>query len=375
MKTLLKNCLFSALVFVLGFVLIEGTSSGIIIAHKVWISLRTHHPSYIRYDRELGWVSIPNYYDKDCFAPGVYLRTNSRGFRGNQETADPIPPGKVRLICSGDSFTLGDGVDNDHTWCQRLASMNNSLETVNMGESGYGLDQMYLGYRRDGMSFGDDIHVLAVIGDDFRRMDCSDMVGCQNKPVLRLRNESLVVTNVPVPREPRLARWWRWNGRSLRELRTVQLSEAGLSRITPRKPPTGPTTALCQTISKVIDELRSLNSEKNRVFVLAYLPTQEDYYGTDPSFAFWRAFLRQETARTGLPLIDLTEDFQKLSPQEVRRLFIQPNPSRPTFGAGHYSDEGNEFVARELYSDLLSRPEIQGKFAERRQIAATFGSH
>lgn len=373
MKSLLKNCLFAALVFVLSLVLIEGACSGIVIAHKVWISLRPHEPTYRRYDRELGWVNIPNYYDKDCFGPSVYLRTNSRGFRSNEETTDQIPSDKVRLLCSGDSFTLGDGVDNDHTWCQLLALMDNRLETVNMGESGYGVGQMYLQYKREGNSLQHDVHILAVIGDDFRRMECTDM-GCGPKPILKLQNgESLVVINVPVPREPRFVHWWLWYGQPLKELRAVQLSEAVLNRISPRRPPSEPTTAMYQTVSKIIDNLRSFGEKKDGIFVLVYLPTEEDYNGTNPSLPLWRIFLRQEAERTGLPFIDLTEDFQELSPQEVRRLFIPPDPSLATFVAGHYSNEGHGFVAKKLYSDLLSRPEIQRKVAERHKIAATLG--
>ena len=53
-----------------------------------------------------------------------------------------MPPGKTRIICSGDSFTLGFGVDNEHTWPQQLAARNANLETVNMGQGGYGADPL-----------------------------------------------------------------------------------------------------------------------------------------------------------------------------------------------------------------------------------------
>jgi len=370
--SLVKDCLHFSLACVIVFVLIEGISSTLIFVHQVWLSVRAHYPHYTRYDKELGWSNIPNYYDKDCFAPGVYLRTNSRGFRSNEETSDSVPRGKVRLVCSGDSFTLGDGVDNDHTWCQRLSSLNSALETVNMGESGYGVDQMYLLYRRDGASLQHDIHIFAVIGDDFRRMEFTAVGPGTHKPILKLENGSLVAANVPVPRNPPLMSWWLYDvfiyGRpSFNDLRTTRLLTSALDRISPRllrSFSNEPTPVLPQTISKVIDELQFLNKEKNSILVLVYLPAEMDYNGTDPHLPVWRNLLRQEAGRTGLLLIDLTEDFEKLSPPQIGRFFIHPDAFLSAFGAGHYSNEGNAFVAGKLYSYLVSRPEVQRKLAE-----------
>jgi hypothetical protein len=91
---------------------------------------------------------VPNFFAANYYAPGAYLRTNSRGFRSDKETPDHVPAGKLRVICSGDSMTFGDGVSNDQVWCEQLASLDNRLETVNMGEVAYGTDQMYLKYKR-----------------------------------------------------------------------------------------------------------------------------------------------------------------------------------------------------------------------------------
>src|SRR5208283_759848 len=83
------------------------------------------------YDPDLGWVNLPNVYLPNMYGPGKYLRTNSQRFRNNADLTIGIPPGKTRIICSGDSFTLGYGVDNDHTWPQLLASRTPNIETVN----------------------------------------------------------------------------------------------------------------------------------------------------------------------------------------------------------------------------------------------------
>jgi hypothetical protein len=77
------------------------------------------------------------------------------------------------------------------------------------------------------------------------------------KPILKLQNGSLVVANVPVPREITLRPRLFLNGRCFKDLKAVHLSAAVLNRISPPRP-SEPTTALFQTISKVVDELRSL---------------------------------------------------------------------------------------------------------------------
>jgi hypothetical protein len=106
----------------------------------------------------------------DMYRPGVSLRTNSRSFRGGREFTEAVPSGKFRVICSGDSVTLGFGVGDDHPWCKLLESLDQRLETVNMRQAGYGVDQAYLWYKRDGGAFRHHVHLFAPIVDDFRRM-------------------------------------------------------------------------------------------------------------------------------------------------------------------------------------------------------------
>src|SRR5207237_1214574 len=113
------------------------------------------------YDAELGWahrrsVSVP-----DLYGSGVFLKTNSQGFRGDHEIAAEEPKDRVRVICSGDSFTLGYGVDDDHAWCAQLMAMDSRLETVNMGQGGYGVDQAYLWYVRDGRALEHTVQIFA----------------------------------------------------------------------------------------------------------------------------------------------------------------------------------------------------------------------
>jgi hypothetical protein len=62
----------------------------------------------------------------------------------------------------------------------------------------------------------------------------------------------------------------------------------------------------------------------------------------------------------GLPFIDLTPALREVGPDEAARFFILPEDP----GAGHYSAEGNVWVATTLYDKLCGLPAVARKFAE-----------
>jgi len=310
---------------------------------------------------------VPNFYRQNYYAPDIYLRTNSRGFRANQEFTERVPAGKLRLICSGDSFTFGEGVENDATWCQRLESLDARLQTVNMAESGYGADQMYLWYRRDGSALDHDVQVFAFITEDFRRMLLTRYVG-YGKPILKLRDGELTTGNVPVPRQDPSPRWLAVTGARLRDLRSMELLLPLTRPVLParhaRNDPfsQGPIGEQGQVLDKMIEVLQSTNRQKNSVLVLVYLPNTLHDYERDGTSRAWRAWVRDECARRGVAFVDLIDDFQELPVTRRDGMFIWPGSTQYFAEApGHYNDQGHQWVAQELYARLASIPEIAAK--------------
>ena len=154
---------------------------------------------HTEYEPLLGWINKPNVSINHMYGPNVFLKTNSQRFRNKDNFTTKVPKGKIRAICSGDSFTLGYGVDNDHTWCNLLETIDPRFQTVNMGQGGYGIGQAYLWYKRDGTRLDQDVHVFAFVTPDFSRMTMKLFLGIP-KPILRLRNGGISVENVPVTR-------------------------------------------------------------------------------------------------------------------------------------------------------------------------------
>lgn len=356
-----KICIFF-LLGVLSFVIFEGLSSTLLFVVKVAQRSRSSRAFvyHTRYDRDLGWENIPNYYEKDFYDPGVYVKTNAAGLRSGKEFGAEVPADKLRIVCSGDSFTFGVGVDNDHTWCQQLAAADNRLETVNMGEAGYGLDQMYLWYQRGGMRLSHDVQIFAVVNDDFRRLQLTNING-YGKPVLKIQNGELVPGNVPVPRYPGLVRWMLANPDLIFQLRSLQLLQSGVETVLPSSS-NKITEMQREVVAKIVEKLQAVNQQKNSKLIFVYLPVQKEYSARDSTLV-WRNMLRDESARLGVTFIDLLDDLHKFPKSQMETFFIPAGSQFYTSAAGHYSDYGNEFVARELYGRLATMPEVSRKLA------------
>jgi hypothetical protein len=344
----------AALRFAVGCALVllvvEGASSLVLLllelaAERPGVAERRH----TRFDPELGWSNVPGVRIPDMYGPGIGLTVNAQGFRGAEDVEPQVPEGRVRVVCSGDSFTLGYGVADDETWCARLAARDPRLETVNMGQGGYGIDQAWLWYRRDGATLEHRIHVFAFIRVDFGRMLDDEFLG-YGKPLLVLEDGELALRNVPVPRGAYRLPWLVERRGSFARMRSVQLF-APLLRREPELPGPEPVD-LRELAVAVFEALARENARKGSELVLVHLPMREDH--RDPSGDAMRRFVREAAGQRGIHFVDLVAALRRLPPARVEALYL--GESSPAFleAAGHLSAEGNEWVARQLYRRLAA---------------------
>jgi hypothetical protein len=350
---------------ILALLLLEGASSFVLFARDLSRPVVDVLPAaHTDYDTLLGWVNRRGFRDRDLYGHGIYFRTNAQGFRNDHDFTTAVPPGRVRLICSGDSFTLGYDVDNEHAWCAVLERKHPRLETVNMGQGGYGVDQVYLWYKRDGQALDHDLQVFAVIVDDFQRMQLRKFPsggGEYAKPVLALEGDSLRVGNVPVPRwsyrMPRLVAFLHQKRPALTQLRVAQLAETLHTRFAPDPKPSGSAaadSATWQVADRVFADLTSVNRAKGSILVVLFLPTQGDWSGSASDR--WRRWLRLAEVQRGFVFVDLVEDLRAMPRDSIAWLFYKAPPVRPGGASGHYGELGNEWVADRLYRHLLALP-------------------
>jgi len=328
-------------------IVVEGLSSVSYIAIRLFRDRAIAEERHTRYDSELGWVSEPSLSLPDMYGQGLYLHTNAQGFRGSLPVPPAIPAGHERAICSGDSYTLGYGVDDDHTWCHLLATLDPGLETVNMGQGGYGVDQAYLWYRRDAAPLQSQIHLFAFITNDFQRMQSNVFIG-YGKPLLVLRGNGLAVTNVPVPRPNPVARWLSGHSGHFEMLTTVRLARAIAGKLKPPPPSTLDGEGAQAVAGRLFEALQALDRTRGSRLLLVYLPTPADVRTCESDL--WRAFTAGKARDLGVPVLDLVAAVRRLPAAEADEFFIKSSQTHYFGAAGHYTAAGNAWVAREVHA-------------------------
>jgi hypothetical protein len=319
---------------------VEGSVSVFLFFRDI-TALAWEAAPYTDYDPDLGWIAKPNVSLPDFWKEGVGVRTNAQRFRATSDIQPVVAAGKVRVICSGDSFTFGDGVDNPDTWCQQLASRDSRIEPVNLGQGGYGADQAYLRFLRDTKSLAYQVHVFAFIDDDFKRMQSDTFLGF-DKPVLRLEHGAVTAGNVPVPR--RATSYSRLNAipRALMETRSAVFAQRVLKKFASPPPGTADQDAETQTVLRAMfAELKRVNQQRGSRLMLAHLPTLGELGGIDP----WSGFLAEAARDEGIPLVDVLSAFR--SRTDAKALFLYE-----TTAASHYNAAGHALVADVVNAEL-----------------------
>lgn len=324
--------------------LLEGAASLLFIANEIVRTPGVPEHNHAEHDTLLGWVNVPNADLPDFYGPGIGVRTNGQRFRADREYSPGVPPGRFRIICSGDSFTFAYGVGNEDAWCERLTRLDPRLETINMGLGGYGVDQAYLWYMRDGTTLDHDLQLFVFLTDDFRRMRSDRFMG-YGKPLLDMSDDSIVVTNLPVPRTSWLSHRRALHGETIGRLNIVRLARrlVGADRGAPDS------TALARrderiraVVERIFADLQAANDARGSTLVLVFMPGEWDHR-PDADTDAWRAFVSRRAALQGIPLVDVVEEIRRLPDAHVRALYA-PNH--------HFNVAGNEWAAGVIHAAI-----------------------
>lgn len=144
----------------------------------------------MQHDPDLGWVPRPGRHERD----GVVVTIDGSHRR---VTAPPhAAPTGPRVVLVGDSFTFGDEVSDDETWAWHLRA-HTGAEVLNLGANGYGLDQAWLRWQRDGVPVAPDVLVIGHLEAMHERTAVPFFSWA--KPWYGLDGGRLVLRGVPVP--------------------------------------------------------------------------------------------------------------------------------------------------------------------------------
>ena len=364
-----KAC-FAMVAIALGLLLLEGLASVAVVANKMLTQRRLAERLHTEYDAQLGWINKSDFHGRDLYGESLHLHTNAQRFRATEPTSEQVPPGRVRVVCTGDSFTLGYGVADGDTWCAQLEQCDGTLQPVNLGQGGYGVDQAYLWYQRVESRYQHKIHLFAFITEDFRRM-ANDTFGGYGKPVLDLDGDRLAVTNVPVPRTSYLLSSLLHNGNLLSELNTVRV----MRRLIWGKPDIKNAREVDsysrRIANQVFSELAREHARRGRVFVLVHLPVKADLTQRSSK---WRDYLVRAAKEAGWNYFDLAEEMSRLPQDQVDALYLG-NEVPYQAAAGHYSVRGNRFVATALYARLTARDDVRQLLEQAQQTDSPVSSN
>jgi hypothetical protein len=313
-------------------------------------------------DDVLGWTVGANRVSED----GLY-KSGKEGIRSPAVGVSYKKPQRShRLAIVGDSFTFGIGVPFESSWGAQLEyRMADTVEVLNFGVNGYGIDQAYLRYTRDAKPLHPDIVMLGFISWDFPRvLHVYPFVGSDwqipfAKPRFDIQGEVIEPVNVPLMAPSNLFdlptvtslpfleyepgfvadEWdWKWYHRST-------LVRYLVSRF-PRWPNPSPVSseAAMGVINVVIlDRFVREVEAAGAIPLLVYLPSLSDFDEDESQKRNWD-LVRSRMRDKGLSFSDLTACMKQ---DDYRALFLRGDP--------HYSAEGNARAAECLKAIIEKR--------------------
>lgn len=158
---------------------------------------------YMQYDSDFGWTNRA----RSCTRDGRYC-ANSAGLRSDREYSPRKTNGMYRISLFGDSFIHGHDVDLPGSLAPQLetalAARGVRAEALNFGVGGFGMDQAYLRYSRDGGRFDTDLVVMGLQFENigrhlmvFRLIAFPQTAIPFSKPRYYFEGPSLLIANRP----------------------------------------------------------------------------------------------------------------------------------------------------------------------------------
>jgi hypothetical protein len=284
----------------------------------------------------------------------------------NRKTPTVDSTARAHVLCAGDSYTAGDGVDEAHSWCALLQRRYPGVQTINVAEGAYGLDQMYLWYKRDGVRIPHDVQILAVTDGVLNRASTEELNG-RHKPSVTLEGGRLVTHNVPVRPQTAADLNHEYAERTFNELRVVQLFKSDDAR---------DANARVQNhwpaYEAMLDDLAATHRARGSRLVVVYLPIfREARAGTNDDR---RKRLAEFAQGHNISFVDLTPALRTLRRDSLDLVYTSRILRNvPSSVVGLYSDLGHAWVAAQLapHLDSLSVLTAGGVSARREARAPT----
>ena len=180
---------------------IFGCAVGLFLAE---ISIRLLWPGYVasadierdyfcQFDPEIGWRPLPNISGRHQVRQfSVFVHQNQFGLRAPDSLVREKTSSHQRMLVLGDSFVWGYGVNQREIFTHPEVH-NSKTELINFGVSGYGTDQEYLFYLREGPLFEVDEVLLVLTPYNDIENNLSEEQYDKFKPFFTLSDNRLIM--------------------------------------------------------------------------------------------------------------------------------------------------------------------------------------
>ncbi|MEM9776326.1 MAG: hypothetical protein AAF902_17250 [Chloroflexota bacterium] len=293
--------------------------------------------SYDDYHETLGWVSKPNLEAHSSDIDDTSLSTNSNRLRMTYDVPYENTAGNQRILVLGDSFTFGENVNDDENYPYLLDQQLPDTTVINSGVHGYGHDQMLIYFQEEGVKYEPDIVMVGFLSTDVSRnvLKFRDFA----KPKFELKDDELVLTNVPVPspNEVLADSYWR--------SRTVDVGRIFYDIFRQR---TGRLKAeQVEITTAILDEIVATTQEIGAVPMLVYMPWGEEIT-EDLAPVEWEAFM-----------LDYCQQNPEVHCTTLRPEFADGLAEGTTYHEGHWKLPGHQVVADGTFDFLVESELVQ----------------
>lgn len=311
------------------------------------------------------------------FQSGAH-RLNAQRLRADHDY-DTVPrAGVLRVAAFGDSFVYGSEVPLSASWAARIERANPSVEVLNHGVHGYGLDQALLRYRMEGHALHPRVVVMGFVADDLGRLlnvyspFRSHWLPAFGKPRYVIQGNELRVVASPLrsqadylhyldrPADMRAwkdADWWYepvlYGNVLYDHSATIRLATHGwillkrryLDRDRPRRGATINTGSEAYRIQlRIFEEFVKEATSHGEVPLVVLFPERESVARLLRGGGTVYAPMLEDLTRLRIPFADAAGAFRAAGDTLAEAGWFEPG--------GHYSAKGNEIVARWLGSRI-----------------------
>lgn len=277
--------------------------------------------NWLQEDNDFGWVL--NRDNPVKARNGVIYKANKQGFRDDKNfNLINHDPEKIRIMILGDSFTFGILVKQENTFSGFLQKkLGKKYEVFNLTVPGWGVDQMYLAYKKYAPIIKPHVVILMFIDDDVdRSFEAFNIYIRTNKPSFRIKNDHFILRKPSenILFDKIITKSYILNAlycKIYRRFYSKKLAEL------------------------IFSDMRKSTYNNNEKFIVLRCPTFKNVMDGNIKqflkyhFLNFKKFFKKINAS----YLEVCENVKKIPKVEREKLYIKDN--------GHFTEKGNELIA------------------------------